>query len=423
MNLFYIALVSLIFLVAIPYSSNASDIVSLQDSIDKSLKSNPRVIIAKKNFEIAQEQVNQALSGWRPDLSSNLSVMKPYIDGNNFGNSDGVIEKSFDFNITQSIYSGGRTISDTKRAELLVKVNESYLRLIENEVIFDTVTAYMSVVSGKELLDLARLSNNIINEQLRAVNERFLVGEVTITDVKHAEAKLAGSEADIVISSANFHSNIARYKNIVGEYKNDLEAVIDPIVCFSDLNIALDSAFVKSPLAEIARYNEVIEQYKIDLVYGELLPDIKLIASYDKTYDSAFAAGGNSTDKRIGLNMVVPIYRSGSIRSRLFQAEINKNKYKYETAKALREIENNVVAKWQSFEGARSEIIARIKQVEAAQFARNSMHEEAGFGNRSILDVLDLDQSLIDAKRSLILAKENEITSSYGLAVTVDCLR
>src|SRR5690606_16802251 len=124
--------------------------------------------------------------------------------------------RSIGLSISQPIYSGGRTIAATARAEALVRAERARALAVEQQVFTDAVTAYMDVLQNQAVLELSINNEQVLRRQLEASNDRFRVGEITRTDVAQAESRLALAIADRIQAANNLEAARAIFERIVG---------------------------------------------------------------------------------------------------------------------------------------------------------------------------------------------------------------
>ena len=108
------------------------------------------------------------------------------------------------------------TVESTKAAEAQVDAGKQSLLETEQQVLFNVVQAYMNVYAGRQLVVLRRKDVAALQQQVRASNERFAVGEITRTDVAQAEARLAESQNALVNVQTQLARDVATYVQLVG---------------------------------------------------------------------------------------------------------------------------------------------------------------------------------------------------------------
>ncbi len=94
--------------------------------------------------------------------------------------------KSVGGTITQTLYNGFQTGNRTRQAEAQVFAARETLRVAEQQVLLNAVTAYMNLLRDTAILDLQRSNVRVLEAQLRQTRDRFNVGEITRTDVAQA---------------------------------------------------------------------------------------------------------------------------------------------------------------------------------------------------------------------------------------------
>src|SRR6185437_11657065 len=104
----------------------------------------------------------------------------------------------------------------TRQAEAQVLAARATLRLTEQTVLLNAVTAYMNLLRDTAILDLQRRNVEVLQEQLRQVRDRFNVGEVTRTDVAQSESRLAAGRSQVLTAESNYKSSGATYRQVIG---------------------------------------------------------------------------------------------------------------------------------------------------------------------------------------------------------------
>ena len=156
---------------------------SLKSTLEATYNNN--FLIAQQREKILKynESVTQQLSVKKPDLSANLSQ--------NLDESNGKYNNSANITIKQLLYDGGQSSSLVDAAKYTVLAERELLIKAEQDNLLKAITVYMDLRQAQANLELAENNIKVIEEQLRAANNRFEVGEVTRTDVSQTKARLA----------------------------------------------------------------------------------------------------------------------------------------------------------------------------------------------------------------------------------------
>src|SRR5262244_3585348 len=131
---------------------------SLNDALAGAYQTNPVLQAARAQLRSTDELVPEALSGWRPTVSGELEggagVDKNHDDGRALGAAE--------LRVVQPIYSGGRTDAAVKQAENLVQAQRAQLVAAEQQVLLQSVTAYMDVVRAEAVLTLDEGNEKVV---------------------------------------------------------------------------------------------------------------------------------------------------------------------------------------------------------------------------------------------------------------------
>ncbi|HYQ07511.1 MAG TPA: TolC family protein, partial [Xanthobacteraceae bacterium] len=185
---------------------------TLEWALVQAYQNNPSLNAQRASLRAADENVPQALSGYRPKLSVTASGGFNYFDQLTktvnqqvfphqvFYTSLGsdLPTRQFGATATQTLYNGFQTANRTRQAESQVEGARETLRVTEQQVLLDAATAYMNLIRDQAILDLNRRNVEVLTEQLKQTRDRFNVGEVTRTDVAQAESRLAAGRSALL---------------------------------------------------------------------------------------------------------------------------------------------------------------------------------------------------------------------------------
>jgi outer membrane protein len=397
---------------------------TLEEALSSAYVNNPSLAAARAALRATDEQVPQALSNWRPTVTMSGSTGKEALRSPSSG---GTLKgqhrdpQSVDLTVTQPLYRGGRTEAATQKAEDTVEAARARLASSEQSVMLDTVTAYMNVVRNQAVLELKVNNEQVLRRQLQATQDRFQVGEVTLTDVHQAEARVSGATAARIQAEGDLEVSRAQYRNVVGEFPGALIAPVVPADIPSGSDGVINQALANNPDIRGAVYDERASASGVTEVRGELLPSVSLSATASRDYDST---GENTrlTDYQAEVSVSVPLYQSGSVYSRLRSArqDVVQNRQKLEAAR--RDAIESATRQWETLATARAAIDAYKTQVSANEIALDGVRREAAVGSRTILDVLNAEQELLDSRVNLVGAQRDQIVAIYGVKAAVGSL-
>jgi outer membrane protein len=408
--------------------------VAMADTIETALvqayQNNPQVNAQRAQVRATDENVPQALSGYRPRISATANYGAQYIDsqtsastpttGNVVTNQSGWNDpRGVGATMTQTLFNGFQTGNRTRQAESQVSAARETLRVIEQTVLLDAATSYMNVLRDSATLDLQRRNVEVIQEQLRQTRDRFNVGEVTRTDVAQAESRVAAAQSQMLAAQSNLATSRAAYRRIIGVEAGRLNAGT-PVDRLSprSLDLAVAQGQAENPSVTAAEYGVDVAALQVKVNEGSLYPVVTVQASAQQNYDSSLSTSRQFAGAVVG-QVTVPIYQGGSEYSLIRQAKETVSQQRLNLALNRDQARANVVQSWAQLEAAKAQIEATKAQVAAAEIALNGVREEARVGQRTTLDVLNAQQELVNARVALVTAQRDRVVASYTLLSAV----
>ncbi|MBW6399793.1 TolC family outer membrane protein [Roseomonas sp. HJA6] len=416
---------------------------TLQDALAAAYANNPTLLAARAQARAVDENVPQALAGWRPTVV--LGAAGGYADTRYRSQSTVAVQRDPSGNVvnldsagtpysifsdqprdtanvtatvTQPLYRGGRTTAGTRRAENQVYGQRARLLATEQTVLLDGVRAYVSVVQNREEVRLNENNVQVLLRQLQATNERFRVGEITRTDVAQAEARLAAARFQLEQAQGTLQASRATFVRVIG--LEPLQVVppspVQPPV--RNLQEAIRLATGNSPAVVAATFDEQAARDNIDLQFGALLPTVSAQVQAFRL-DNSQTRGTRQTGAQVTANLSVPLYQGGAEHSAVRQARQQAQQARQVLSDAKRVAEQDATRTWEALTTARAQVQSSQAEIRAQEIALDGVQREAIVGSRTTLDVLNAEQELLNARVRLVRALATLITSSYELTASL----
>jgi outer membrane protein len=394
---------------------------TLMEALATTYLTNPELAAQRAQQRQVDEQVPQALSGWRPQVNviGSAGAARRDTDVEAIDRQD-TTPRDFGVDVVQPLYRGGRTVAATRAAENAVLAGRARLLAIEQAVLLDAVNAYVNVLAAQAVLDFEVQNEQRLTRFLEATRDRFEVGEVTRTDVFQAEARLARATADRVRGEGDLEAARAAYLSVVGPPTN-LELPEVPADLPETAMLAMELAVENNPQVVAAEFDEQSTLGTVDQVRGELLPELNLRGQATRGYDTG-VIGGRVDDLRATVNVVVPLYQGGAVYSRVRQAKQAVSEQRRNIDDQRRGAAQVATTAWSNFLAAQASVEAFTSEVRANEVAVEGVEREQAVGTRTVLDVLDTQQDLLDSQRSLVTARRDELFFAYQLKSAIGTL-
>jgi len=380
---------------------------------------NPSIDASRAALLAQGEGVAIANAGRLPNvsLSSSYGLSRTWNSGSLNDSTTGPLALGLDGSLP--LYDGGRTANGVSQARANVDAALAQLSSQEQTTILGAVTAYFDVLRDAEVRDLTVNSLRLLRQQLEASEARFEAGEVTITDVAQTRARVAAANASVIQADGNLRISAQAFRAVVGR----LPGALEPPEFLPELpataRASEDIGLGAHPSIRAARSAERAAVYNIRIINADKLPTVSLGSSLDgqlnDTTDGFDARLGNRFSAGVSLTLNAPIYQGGRVDSRIRQAQHIAAQRRADFHAAVREVQRSVSVAWQTFVTARGAIESGKEQVRAAKIAFDGISEELLVGSRATIDVLDAEQSLLDARISLVNSVRQLNVAAYTL--------
>ncbi len=393
----------------------------LMESLTLAHETNPTLSAQREQLRGTNELVAQALSGYRPNIEASGDIGLEYRDTDASGgmsNSETINPSSVGITLSQPLYRGGRTVASVRSANFAVQAARATYLSIEQQVLFDAVIAYMDVAREQAVLELSLNNEQVLRRQLQATRDRFQVGEVTRTDVSQAQSRFSRATADRIAAEGDLQSARAAFNRVIGSPAGAVTAPPTAVGLPGTLEETISLAESDNPAIVAANFNEQSDLASVDVVFGELLPEVNLTGRVRSDFEPSDAIDQSDSASVTAL-VTVPLYQSGAVSSRVREARYNANESRIRVEETRRSVVEDAIRAWEGLTTARASIQSLLAQVSAASIALEGTEQEALVGSRTVLDVLDAEQELLDARVSLVRAQRDEVVAAYGLLSVV----
>jgi TolC family type I secretion outer membrane protein len=402
--------------VALATASSASA-QSLIEALSSAYNSNPDLLAGRAVLRQTDETLAQAVANWRPKVTLSVEYNKIQADSIpiRVTNSAYLLNgRTALLQATQPLFRGGKTVADTKAAQANIQAQRAILSNTEQTILLNSVQAYADLLQDVGIVDARRNNVRVLVEQLDATRERFRVGELTITDVSQAEARLEQAKADLVQAQAQVRIDEAAFQRQIGMKPGKLAdlPLIGALPATEEECVSL--AMDNSPAAVSAQYRIKAAGYGVNSAVANLLPQVNLIGFVQQQYDVQ-VPGDQYYQYGIRLQATVPIYQNGSEWSAIRQAKQLVGQRRNELDSARRQAAETVIRAWRNLDSARSRVLSFEAQVRANEVALNGVRQEALVGSRTTLDVLNAEQELLNSQVNLLQARHDTQVSYYGV--------
>ncbi len=284
------------------------------------------------------------------------------------------------------------------------------------------VAAYMDVIRNEAIVGLSANQVAVLEVNLRATQDRFEIGDLTRTDVAQSESRLSRAQSDLQSSQSNLIGARETYIQLVGLAPIDLQPPPPLPGLPADPNDAVDIALQNNPDLIAARERAEAAGIDIDVAGASRLPTVSLFSRGG--YTNFFGGLGGAvavdlvqaeTTASAGVQMSIPIFQGGRPAALQRQAQARASAQLEQIVAVERDVIAQVRAAYASYLAANAIIDSSLQGVSAAELSLEGVRAENTVGNRTVLDILNAEQELVNARVELVTARRNAYVAGFSL--------
>lgn len=408
---------SLVFSCSICAQAHAT---SIFDAMSDAYLHNPTLQGQRAYLRAVDENVAIAKSGYRPNISLNGSYSDSHIHNDMQPVNDGYT-KAMSAVLSQPIFNGFSTYHSVKAADKAVEAEQSNLYSVEQDILLAAGTAYLDVLKDESIVELQKNNEHLLKKRLDETRERFNVGEVTRTDVSQAEARHSAAISDRIAAEGNLAASKAVYTQIVGTSPDNLEEPKNLSEMFpKNQDDALKYAYQHNYGLKAAKSALESSDYSVSANNGALLPQVSFDAKAARSKtESRFTKDPETNSFEWAVKLNVPLYQSGETRAKIRQSKYKKWQAQEKVLEAERNMISTVTSSYEYMIANESRLKSVQDQIKAYAIALDGVQQEEALGNRTVLDVLDAYQALLNSNVEEVQARRNYYVSGMALLVSM----
>jgi outer membrane protein len=397
------------------FSASFVSAETLQEALVRAYQSNPTITGARAGQRATDENVTIARARTLPTANAQAGYNENI---ETFPGASPARRASLGVGVDVPLYSGGTYKNGVLSARARVDAGQANLRGVESDVFVAVVTVYMDVLRDEALVDLNRGQVKLLKVNLEATRDRFEVGDLTRTDVAQSEARLARSESDLRTAEAQLIGSRERYVQIVGSEPGVLAPPPQLPGMPSSVGQAVETALDDNPDLIAVGHQRKSAEYDVKAAKGARMPRVTGVV--DTSYGNYLGSGpiiqpNSQHSVAAGVQATFPIFSGGAQGAQIRQSQARLG----QSMEQIIEVERQVIAQtrstFASWRAATDVIKSSEVAVKANTLALEGVRAENSVGTRTILDILDAQQELLNSNVQLVVARRNAYVAGFQL--------
>src|SRR6478735_6751989 len=405
---------------------------TLREALVAAYQTNPTLSAQRENLKATDANVAIARAAGRPEIVGSLGLNRNLTRSGVILDSQGNdhnISLSGEAQVRYPFFSGGAVKNSVRAAKSRVEAGRATLSAVEGDVFTQAVSAYMDVIRDRSVVELNQNNVRVLTTNLEATRDRFEIGDLTRTDVAQSEARLQLGRSQTAVSQGRLTASEATYRQIIGHAPGVLAPPppLPPLPTTSDEAVRI--ALTDNPdLLSISR-ELVAAGYDVNVARAGRLPTVSATAtgdyvnqltgstgiSIDPTTGIPVRGGRTGTASAVGLTANLPIFQGGLPAARIRQAQALQGQAQEQLIATERAVVQTTRAAFAAYDAAQKAIQSSTVAVQANELALEGARAEQSVGTRTVLDVLNAEQELLNSQVTLVTAKRDAYVAGFQL--------
>ncbi len=390
--------------------------LDIDETIRSTIEKNNKVKISIEKMNEAKELIVYSKGEKLPDVTSSISGSYELADKNTATSSTTpeTFTDSYKITITQNIYDYGFNNLEIERSKILYNNELINFRLTIQNLIMEAIKGYLSVINYEQSLEATQKNYDSVFKAYEETKTRYDLGSATLYDLQRSEATFAIAQTNLFESEQNLLISKKTFQSIVGLEPLDLEDILN-IQYNLDINLIIENAFNDN--LSLIEINNQIKEKEILILKEKISkkPSLDLTGTGLYSHGGRLDNGTETTSGSISLTLTVPIFQKKQDNSniRKFNSQMLQSEIKLEDSKVdLRILLENT---YKNFKINESKMRANLIIIKSIKTSLESLNEEYSAGTKSIIDIVDEEQNLLDAKVNYLNSKRDFLLNYFEI--------
>ncbi len=405
------------------FGQSAATALSLDEAVRLTLRTNPDVQAAAADRRAADRAVDEARSGFFPEVdlraasgiekSKNVSTLNRADRG--LGESGSVVKNRTEgaFSINQMVFDGFEVESDVEAQRALRDSAAHRVRQTSEDIALSAVDAYLQMLLSRALVALAADNVAVHQKFVELTTTRARAGVGRLADVQQAEARRAFAQSTLLAREGGLRDAEARFVRTVGVAPDNLVLPLSPYEALPpSIEEAETWAYARSPALAVAASEVEASRAAVERAEAPFYPrlDLQLGATRNRNIDGI---DGPNEDATALMVLSYNLYRGGGDIARRREAMERLNSAIAGENQTRRAVVEELRFAWNALEVAEARLVALAQYAASVDQLRHSYRQQYDIGQRTLLDLLDTENELFNARSTLAVGEFDTLFSVY----------
>ena len=390
--------------------------LNIDEAIKSTILNNPKVKIAIEKLTESKELMSYAYGSKKPTLTSTISGTYANADKktSTASTTPETLTDKYQLTLSQNLYDAGYNELEIARSKILFNDEVIQFKITLQSLILEAIEGYLTVINYEKSLEANQKNYDSVSKAFEETKTRFDLGSATLYDLQNAEASFAIASSNLFAAEQNVQISNKSFKRVVGLQAINLEDVLN-INNLVNLSNTIETAMDQN-LNLLLAIND-IENKKILLLKEKKSkkPNLDISGTAEYSDSGRFDSGTKLTQGSVALTLTIPLYQkdqdNSNIRkyySQILQSEIYLEDFR-------EDIQIQIYNIYKDFKISESNMSTNQIVIKSIETSLNSLNEEYNIGTKTITDLVNEEEKLLNANVNYLNSKKNFITNYFKL--------
>ncbi|MGO1247060.1 MAG: TolC family outer membrane protein [Oceanisphaera sp.] len=392
---------------------------TLEQAVTQTLMTHPKVKEAFHLYQVRQYEKDGATAGYLPTLDANAGIGFERTDSPNTRggthNKEDLTRKEAGLSLRQLLFDGFKTSSNVHRTQAEADSQRYALLSNAENIALRVSEVYLDVLRQDEIVELSRRNLETHEQILSDIQRRTDSGVGSSADYSQIQGRVARSYSNMTAAENNLRDAQSQFIALVNEAPSGLnQPKADANFIPATLEDALVKAQDKHPTLTSASFDVDAARYQHKDAKAEFYPKVHLELGSNWNDDIGGIEGHNN-DYTAMVRMRYNLFNGGADVARSRATSALEMQAKDIKVNAHRQVEEGMRLAWAAYESLGRQKDFLQDHVEASFDTVDAYKKQFSLGSRTLLDVLNTENELFEARRSYINAEYDQLAAEYRI--------
>lgn len=397
---------------------------TLREALVSTYATNPTLTAQREALKVTDANVAIARAAGRPQISATTGLNRDLTRSGILDVGGKGPDLTVGLDVSYPLFNGGSVRNSVRAARTRVEAGRAILRAVEGDIFTEAVAAYMDVIRDRAIVELNENNVRVLQTNLEATSDRFEIGDVTRTDVAQSEARLEIGRSNLASARGTLSASEENYRRVIGRTPDQLAPppLLPPLPNTPEEAVRI--ALANNPDILAVNRQAQAAGFDVSVARAGRLPTVSTGVS--GTYLNNLSGNGTDpftgrdnpnagTQTTAGLNARIPLYQGGAPAARIRQAQALEGQLLEQFIGTERLVVASTRSAFANYRASLEAIESTLVAVRANELALEGARAERSVGTRTVLDVLNAEQELLNTQVSLVSARRNAYVAGFQL--------